>query len=221
MAHLKSALSKQVQEIITCSICHDTLTKAVSLRCGHVFCEKCILQGQQHRMKKCSSCKASLETGVQSNQAQKRNLFPPAFAVRSLIELLFQGNAIVANAKQEDSVTPHHTQDTNNFMRVIAHQKKMLDVARHQLQEQEASTQQLQEELHKKLTLEEKLMKMFTQNPDDEYSVKQLLSIIPCHRAAMSKVLSKLVKQEKISAVTKPQKVKSYYKRYQLFNKNN
>ena len=87
-------LSKQMEELLTCCICHETLEEPRTLGCFHSFCKECLgeyVESQRKKAKKahehlfdCPLCR----TQFQLKQEESVDQIRPCFFINNLLEIL-------------------------------------------------------------------------------------------------------------------------------------
>ncbi len=65
---MESRIVGKICKHFYCAICSDVMTNAVSLQCGHEFCEKCIT----HTIKVCPLCRSNSTDYVPSYEKRRR-----------------------------------------------------------------------------------------------------------------------------------------------------
>ena len=88
-----TSLSKQIQQLLTCCICDETLKEPRTLGCFHSFCKKCLgeyVESQRKKAKKghehpfdCPLCR----TQFQLKQEESVDLIRPCFFINDLLEM--------------------------------------------------------------------------------------------------------------------------------------
>ena len=89
-----NSLTKQMEELLTCCICDETLKEPKTLGCFHSFCKKCLAEYVESKRKKsekghehlfdCPLCR----TQFQLKQGESVDQIRPCFFINNLLEML-------------------------------------------------------------------------------------------------------------------------------------